>query len=576
MNIKKLEINSFRGIPNKLSITFPKKNGRPASLIILGDNGVGKSSVVDSIEFCLQGHILQSKSLDLATSPSVRSFYNQTLPDIKVTLENDEVINRKIIDDEQGLLSNIKNPHKLFSVSPFVLRRHDILRFIDSSEAERTLVFSNYLREENSVDWVEHPIDEIKRLQDERLAIKNQRDSLIKTLANELKMEVESIPFNRKEFHEFVKEKVYKGISKSQMEAKGFKVKLNERAIQLADDVFAAMENHRKIKSQINAFSVNAKITTFPKHLLTQLELFLVKVSEKLTTSFLQISPLPFLERIEIKYDNKSVLALSLILILKNKRRCNPNQLLSEANLDLLALLFFLSFIQESAERGQSKFIILDDVLQSVDATIRVSFVSYLLKNFPDWQYIITAHDRLWHRQLIELMNLYGHPHFNLAITGWTFENGPEIKSIATGIDDSLKEALQEKNLLNICANSGLLLEELSDALSKSLSTSIHRKRDDKYTLADLLPGIMKQLKKTTLKNQVETIEQWIHLRNLIGAHFNEWALALSLDEARQFGESVIKLFEEVKCKKCSSWISNNAELNFYSCKCGTILIQKK
>jgi hypothetical protein len=218
----------------------------------------------------------------------------------------------------------------------------------------------------------------------------------------------------------------------------------------------------------------------------------------------------------------------------------------------------------------------LDDVLQSVDATIRVSFVSYLLKNFPDWQYIITAHDRLWHRQLIELMNLYGHPHFNLAITGWTFENGPEIKSIATGIDDSLKEALQEKNLLNICANSGLLLEELSDALSKSLSTLIHRKRDDKYTLADLLPGIMKQLKKTTLKNQVETIEQWIHLRNLIGAHFNEWALALSLDEARQFGESVIKLFEEVKCKKCSSWISNNAELNFYSCKCGTILIQKK
>jgi hypothetical protein len=173
-------------------------------------------------------------------------------------------------------------------------------------------------------------------------------------------------------------------------------------------------------------------------------------------------------------------------------------------------------------------------------------------------------------------MNLYGHPHFNLAIVGWTFENGPEIKSIAIGIDDSLREALKEKNLLNICANSGLLLEELSDALSKSLSTSIHRKRDDKYTLADLLPGIIKLLKKTTLKNQVEAIERWIHLRNLIGAHFNEWALALSLDEARQFGESVIKLFEEVKCKKCSSWISSNTELNFYSCKCGAILIQKK
>lgn len=576
MNIKKLEINSFRGIPNKLSITFPTKNKRPASLIILGDNGVGKSSIVDSIEFCLQGHISESKSLDLSTSPSVRSFYSETLPDIKVILENEDVINRKIIEDEQGLLSNIKNPHKLFSVSPFVLRRHDILRFIDSSEAERTLVFSNYLREENNEDWVEHPIDEIKRLQDERLTIKNQRDLLIRALANELKIEAESIPFNRREFHKFIKEKVYKGISKSQMEAKGFKIKFNKRAIQLADDVFTAMENHRKIKSQINAFSITAKFSTFPKHLLTQLELFLVKVSEKLTTSFLQISPLSFIERIEIKYDNQSVLALSLILVLKNERRCSPNQLLSEANLDLLALLFFLSFIQESAERGQSKFIILDDVLQSVDATIRVSFISYLLKNFTDWQYIITAHDRLWHRQLIELMNLYGHPHFNLAIVGWTFENGPEIKGITNIIDESLRSALENNNLQNICADSGLLLEELSDALSKSLSISIHRKRDDKYTLADLLPGIMKQLKKTSLKSQVETVEQWVHLRNLIGAHFNEWALALSFHEAKQFGESVINLFEAVKCKKCSSWISSNIGQNFYSCKCGTIIIQKK
>lgn len=576
MKIKKLEINSFRGIPNQLSISFPTKNERPASLIILGDNGVGKSSIVDSIEFCLQGHISQSKSLNLAISPSMRSFYSETLSNIKVTLENDEVVNRKIIDDEQGLLSNIKDPHKLFSVSPFVLRRHDILRFIDSSEAERTLVFSNYLREENNVDWVEHPIDEIKRLQDERLAIKNQRDLLMRTLATELKMDVESIPFDKNEFYEFVKEKVYKGISKSQMEAKEFNVKMNQKAIQLADDVFEAMESHRKIKSQINAFSITARISKFPKHLLTQLELFLIKVSEKLTTSFLQISPLPFLERIEINYDNSSVLALSLLLILKNKRRCNPNQLLSEANLDLLALLFFLSFIQESAERGQSKFIILDDVLQSVDATIRVSFVSYLLKNFPDWQYIITAHDRLWHRQLIELMNLNSHPFFNLTIVGWTFENGPEIKTIKTGIEDSLRNALADKNLLNICSGSGLLLEELSDALSKSLSTSIHRKRDDKYTLADLLPGIIKLLKKTALKSQLETLEQWIHLRNLIGAHFNEWALALSMEEAKQFGESVLNLFEAVRCKKCSNWISSNTELNFYSCKCGAILLQKK
>ena len=576
MKLKELEINAFRGVPKKLSIVFPIKNNRPASLIILGDNGVGKSSIVDSIEFCLQGHISQTKSTVVTNSPSIKSFYSETLPNIKVILDNNEVLNRKIIDDEQGLLSNIKAPHKLFSVSPFVLRRHDILRFINSSEAERTLVFINYLREENNTDWVEHPIDEIKRLQDERLLLKNKRTEVITALANELKLNVDQIPLGRKEFNIFVTEQIYKGFPKKELESKGYKVKLNQKAIKLSDEVIIAIDEHRKVKNQINSFSISAKVTTFPKHLLTQLELFLAKVSEKLTTSFSEISPLPFLERIEIEYNNQNVLALSLTLILKNKQRCNPNQLLSEANLDLLALLFFLSFIQESAERGQAKLIILDDVLQSVDATIRVSFVSYLLKKYPDWQYIITAHDRLWHRQLVELMNLNGHPHFNISITGWSFEGGPEIKEIATGVEDTLRSALTEKNLINICSDSGLLLEELSDALSKSLSTSLHRKKDDKYTLGDLLPGIIKQLKRTTLQGRIETVEQWLHLRNLIGAHFNEWALALSLEEAKQFGQSVISLFDAVKCKKCSSWISSNSELNFYSCKCGAIIIPKK
>lgn len=70
MRIKQLDVSSFRGIPNKLSISFPINNNRPISLIILGDNGVGKSSIVDAIEFCLQGHISQSKFKSTHTTPS--------------------------------------------------------------------------------------------------------------------------------------------------------------------------------------------------------------------------------------------------------------------------------------------------------------------------------------------------------------------------------------------------------------------------------------------------------------------------------------------------------------------------
>ena len=574
MRIKELDIVSFRGIPDQLHIDFPIKNNKPSSLIIVGDNGVGKSSIVDAVEFCLQGHIAQNKKLTNSHSASLVSLRSKRKPNITIKFENAEVMNRKILNDEQGLLSNVKNPHRAFSISPFVIRRHDILRFINTSEAERTLVFGNYLRNELNSEWVEHPEDELKRRLSDRFAAKKERDNLIKELASSLKIDASKIPFERKEFYEFVKDKIYNGLPKSQFESLGYRVKLNVKAEKLAEKVYEAIENHRKTKSAIGSFSISSQ-TTFPKHLYSQLEDFLMKASEKLTKSFLEISPLKFIDKIEIVYENDSVVALTVNIVLTNGKKCNPNQILSEANLDLLALLFFMAFIEESAERGQSKFLILDDVLQSIDATIRVSFMSYLLKKFNDWQFIITVHDRLWQRQLTELFILNGQMFSNVTIAGWSFEDGPIIKNLPLNYIDDLKLALNKKILLNICSISGLVLEEMSDILSVNLSTSIIRRKDDRYTLGDLFPGISKILKKTEIRPIIEEVEKWLHLRNLIGAHFNEWALSLSLEEAVNFGEAVLKFYEKLKCQGCSSWIINNPSLLFYTCRCGLITIKK-
>ena len=310
--------------------------------------------------------------------------------------------------------------------------------------------------------------------------------------------------------------------------------------------------------------------------MLPQLNDFLIKVGEKLTDSFLEISPLNFIERFVVEYDQKNVLALQLKIVLTNKRICSPQQILSEANLDLLALLFFVAFIQESSERGQSKFLILDDVLQSVDATIRVNFISFLLKNFSDWQFLITVHDRLWHRQLTELMNLYSHSFSTVSITKWSFSEGPTLKVYNSDIEHILKSNIEAGDLVNICSQAGLILEEICDTLSVNFNSSIQRKKDDKYTIADLWLGLAKQLKKSENKEKVEAVETWLHLRNIIGAHFNEWAFSLSLDEAKQFGQSVLNLLSSVKCCKCKGWLTTSPAFSFYSCKCGELRLIKK
>ena len=106
MKLKKVIIHSFRGIPDKLEITFPEKGGKTSSLIILGDNGIGKSSIVDAIEFCLQGHVSQTESLKDKNIPSVLSFYKKAHPCVNVAFQNDEIFERKIVEDERGLLSS--------------------------------------------------------------------------------------------------------------------------------------------------------------------------------------------------------------------------------------------------------------------------------------------------------------------------------------------------------------------------------------------------------------------------------------------------------------------------------------
>ncbi|MBK8566065.1 MAG: hypothetical protein IPN76_22665 [Saprospiraceae bacterium] len=85
----------------------------------------------------------------------------------------------------------------------------------------------------------------------------------------------------------------------------------------------------------------------------------------------------------------------------------------------------FLSIIKEAADNGQEKVLILDDVLQSVDSSIRLMFVDFLLKSFRDWQLIFSIHDRLFLNQLKTIFRRHNHEFSEVEILKWDFENGP-------------------------------------------------------------------------------------------------------------------------------------------------------
>jgi hypothetical protein len=295
------------------------------------------------------------------------------------------------------------------------------------------------------------------------------------------------------------------------------------------------------------------------------IKVFLDEASQFLTEAFLEISTLNFIKEIKVKIGQLTDVSFEIEITLKNGVKTAPNKIFSEANLDLLILLLYTSIIKESNKYGQSKIIILDDVLQSVDSVIRIIFIEYLLTNFKEWQIIISTHDRLWLNQLRSSFRRNNHLFKEIEIFKWDFQTGLNIfEQNHKNQNSSLIKAFETKDSQLIASQTGLFLEYLCNILSMNLNLSIQRKIGDKYTIGDLWPSILKHFKKTNLEKEVIEIDKLLHIRNLLGAHYNEWAISLSNMEINNFASLVNDFYNRVFCEKCENWINKE---NICSCK---------
>ena len=72
-------------------------------------------------------------------------------------------------------------------------------------------------------------------------------------------------------------------------------------------------------------------------------------------------------------------------------------------------------------------FALLDDVVMSVDSGHRYQFCKLLKTHFPDTQFIITTHDRLWAEQMRSAGLVTRKT--SIAFHSWTIDTGPLVES---------------------------------------------------------------------------------------------------------------------------------------------------
>jgi hypothetical protein len=555
-----------------LPLTIDLESGldsKPKSLILFGDNGTGKSSIVDAIQFALQGEIGKERKLK-----SGISLHSESLPVVHIILSDGRKVLRSLISEINGVKLSSGNRDKDFYVAPFVLRRSDILRFLNTPDEKRQIIFFDYRFTKNNIqDEIQHDGafgEEKTNLQESKIDRKNKKRKLIEKIAKRISVSVEDIPLEEKAFDIFVRERIHAGLNAKE------RTHLKRGDIGYADPmVHNLVKEIRETTQQlVNIQKEQKKILKNEADLARKsiIKELIEKAEDRITESFKVISRSDFVDKIELICGELSAASLSVNIHLQNGRICFPHHIFSEANLDLLVLLIFLSLAKESVEKGQAKLLVLDDVFQSVDSGIRVSVVDYILREFSDWQVIITVHDRLWKSQLCDLFRRNNHVFIESEIVRWSFSNGPTIFNTSKNIDDLLLEAVEAGQVVNICSQAGLLLEEICDKLSWILPTSVTRRKEDKYTLGDLWPGIYKTLKKTNMKSIIDEIDKRLHLRNLVGAHYNEWAGSVSLQEAESFAEAVLQLFWHVRCNSCFRWIEPlGSQSKHWACRCSKL-----
>jgi hypothetical protein len=294
-------------------------------------------------------------------------------------------------------------------------------------------------------------------------------------------------------------------------------------------------------------------------------------IDSSLTEALVSVTGYSFVERVEVMVGGAGALALQMKVHLHNGTSVTPEHIFSEGVQDLLAILFFLEVAKAAALRGQANVLILDDVIQSVDATVRRRLLQHITTDLKNWQLIITCHDRLWRDHVREALHKQDIQHREIAIRSWEFTSGPSITVGQSDPSTDLRHLVRQASPRSVAGAAGLLLETMCDRLSWTLPVTVTRTRGDRYTLGELWNSVTSKAKNSPeLGMLLGEIDRIVSLRNQLGAHYNEIAESIADAEADRFGDLVLDLWDRVYCSLCSDYVSKEKSKT-YTCRCGAV-----
>jgi len=195
VKVNSISIQAFRGITD-LDLDIGGK-----SLILAGENGTGKSSIVEAIEFFFSGKVSHLEGIQGITNKKHIPHVNCEINDVKVTfkfLPGDITIERSF-DSLANIPSELVNYFDVAEKNTFILHRAQLLGFIIAQPSERFRAIGDIIGI-GDLDDIE---SEIKRLNDGlkkiilpiTMDIEEKTSKIVEIIGTELKSEEDVIEY---------------------------------------------------------------------------------------------------------------------------------------------------------------------------------------------------------------------------------------------------------------------------------------------------------------------------------------------------------------------------------------------
>ena len=275
-----------------------------------------------------------------------------------------------------------------------------------------------------------------------------------------------------------------------------------------------------------------------------------------------------------------------------------PGAYHSEGHQDGMGVCLYLALMKQLLG-DRFRLAVLDDVVMSVDRGHRRELCRLLKTRFPETQFIITTHDKVWVKQMQteRLVKSKGGVTFH----SWNVQTGPIVEQ-AVGVWDEIESAVAKGNTDVGAGRLRRHMEYVAGELADQLGAKPTYRGDFSHDLGDLLPAVITRhgellgraaaaankwnnqdamVKVKALKAaRAETLsayqgEAWVVNR---AVHFNEWA-TFTKTEFREVVEAFKRLLAELRCSSCESWLYATPKKGHpenLRCRCGSVMLNLK